>query len=146
MYFAHRRDSVAVGASATHNDDIRALGSWAFPQKPEFFLKPALGGWRTRSRRLFQQNDCSARSTEEEFAIKLEPLETSPELWASRQQVCSPEDVRRCQCELGDLRLLATAPRPDICARLAKLASKVYSQQSAVLKFASASHPKESAR
>ena len=33
------------------------------------------------------------------------------------------------QCKLGELCLLATVPRPDICARLARTASRVNSLQ-----------------
>merc|ERR1712215_525615 len=51
-------------------------------------------------------------------------LGTSPQLWAARQKLLSPEDVKLCQCKLGELCWLATVSRPDICARLAQLSSK----------------------
>ena len=37
----------------------------------------------------------------------------------------SPEDVKLCQCKLGELCWLATVSRPDICARLARISSRI---------------------
>ena len=39
------------------------------------------------------------------------------------------EEIRTHQCELGELRWLATAVHPDICACLPQLSSKVNSLQ-----------------
>ena len=74
---------------------------------------------------LFQANDFSARLTWVDLSSKSEPLETPPALLAARQQLLSVEDVLRCQRELGKLRRLAAASRPDISAPLARLALKV---------------------
>ena len=52
-------------------------------------------------------------------------METSPALWKRRQGPLSDEEKLLCQCKMGELCWLATASRPDICAQLAQLASKV---------------------
>ena len=65
---------------------------------------------------LFQANDFSARRARVDLSSKLEPLETPTALLAARQQLLSVEDVLRCQRELGELRRLAAASRPDISA------------------------------
>ena len=65
---------------------------------------------------LFQANDFPACLTWADLSPKSEPLETPPALLAARQQLLSVEDVLRCQRELGELRRLAAASRPDISA------------------------------
>ena len=74
---------------------------------------------------LSQDYSSSVTLTQKEFAEKLQPLGTSPQLWAARQKLLSPEDVKLCQCKLGELCWLATVSRPDICARLARIASRI---------------------
>ena len=74
---------------------------------------------------LRQEKDYSVRWTQVESTSKLAPAETSPGLRAARQRLPPPEDVLRRQCTLGELRWLVTALRPDICARLARLAPEV---------------------
>ena len=59
------------------------------------------------------------------FTKNLQPLGTSPQLWAARQMLFSPEDVNLRQCKLGELCWLATVSRPDICARLARVAPRI---------------------
>ena len=53
------------------------------------------------------------------------PMDTSPSLWASRQKPLGNEDKLPRQCKLGELCCLAAVSRPDICARLAHIASRV---------------------
>ena len=74
---------------------------------------------------LVQDSTFSVTLTQKEFTEKLEPLGTSPQLWAARQKLLSPEDVKLCQCKLGELCWLATVSRPDICARLARISSRI---------------------
>ena len=74
---------------------------------------------------LSQDNSFSVTLTQKDFAEKLQPLGTSPQLWAARQKLLSPEDVELRQCKLGELCWLATVSRPDICARLARIASRI---------------------
>ena len=66
-----------------------------------------------------------SRSRKAEFAKQLLPLAPSPALWTVRQKPLSGEEKLLCQCKMGELCWLATVSRPDICARLAQLASKV---------------------
>ena len=74
---------------------------------------------------LSQDSSFSVTLTQKDFAEKLQPLGTSPQLWAARQKLLSPEDVKLRQCKLGELCWLATVSRPDICARLARIASRI---------------------
>ena len=71
---------------------------------------------------LSQDNSLSVTLAQKEFAEKLQPLGTSPQLWAARRKLLSPEDVKLRQCKLGELCWLATVSRQDICARLARIA------------------------
>ena len=48
---------------------------------------------------------------------------------AARQKLLPSEDVHLRQSMLGELRCLATVSRPDICARLACIASRINSLQ-----------------
>ena len=110
-------------------------------------------------------NDYSARLTQADFSSKLVPLGTARALWAARRQLLSPEAVLRCRRKLGELCWLATTSRPDICARLTKLAPKGNSirrrdtyrvddlikaeqgwQPGAISKYASSSKPRDPAR
>ena len=72
-----------------------------------------------------QEADFSIELTQAEFATQLQPLETCPALWKARQRPLPDDEKLKCQCKLGELCWLATVSRPDICARLAQLASKV---------------------
>ena len=78
---------------------------------------------------LVQDSNFSVILTQGYFAKNLQPLGTSPELWAARQKLLSPEDVKMRQCKLGGLCWLATVSRPDICARLARIASRINALQ-----------------
>ena len=66
-----------------------------------------------------------------EFAKNFQPLGTSPELWAARQKLLSPEDAKLRQCKLGGLCRPATVSRREICAKLARIASRINSLQGA---------------
>ena len=68
-------------------------------------------------------------STQDEFAKNLQPMPTTPTLWAARQKLLPPEDVHLRQCKFGVLCWLATVFRPDICARLVRFASRLFSLQ-----------------
>ena len=78
---------------------------------------------------LAQNKDSSATLTLGEFARNLQPLPTAPKLRAARQQLSSVEDIKLRQCKPGELSWLATVSRPDICARLARIASHINSLQ-----------------
>ena len=67
--------------------------------------------------------------TQAKFSKQLKLLDTSPTLWKARQRYPSDEDKLRRQCEMGELCWLAAVSRPDICALLAQLASKLNNLQ-----------------
>ena len=50
-----------------------------------------------------EEKDYAARHTQKKFSSELRRLEAPPELRAARQQLLSPEDAHRCQCELEKL-------------------------------------------
>ena len=76
---------------------------------------------------LARESDPSVTQTQDEFAQNLKPLPASPQLGAARQKTLSTEDTEFRQCELGELCRLSTVSRPDICAHLARIASRVNS-------------------
>ena len=78
---------------------------------------------------LAQDNKFSVTPTQGEFAKNLQPLPATPKLWAPRQQLLSPEDVKLRQCKLGELRRPANVSRPVICAPVARIASRINSLQ-----------------
>ena len=104
----------------------------------------------------------SATLAKEDLAKDLQPLPTSPELWASRKYPLSTDEAKLRQCKLGASCWVAAVSRPDICARLARRASRITAlcgsdvyrnnelareagewQHATVLKCASSSHPLE---
>ena len=94
---------------------------------------------------LAQEGNFSVTSTKED----LKSISTSPEFWAAHQKLLSADGIKLCRCMLGEVCRLAAAPRPDICARLARPGSRVNSFRGSDvfrihdLKYASASCPKE---
>ena len=78
---------------------------------------------------LKQDHAPSATLTQSGFTTNLQPISTTPKLWAARQKLLSPEDAHMCQRKLGDLCWLATVSRPDIRARLARATSRINSLQ-----------------
>ena len=74
---------------------------------------------------LAQKADFSVDLTQAEFAQQLELLDAPPALWKRRRNPLTGKEKWLRQRKMGELRWLATASRPDICARLAQLASKV---------------------
>ena len=76
---------------------------------------------------LVQGNTFSVMLTQSDFAENLQPIPNSPKLWAARQKLLSPGNVHMRQCNPGELCWLAAVSRPDICARLARIASRINS-------------------
>ena len=74
---------------------------------------------------LAQKSDFAVELTQAEFTRQLKFMDTSPALRKRRQNSLSDEEKLLCQGKMGELCWLATVSRPDICARLAQLASKV---------------------
>ena len=108
-----------------------------------------------------QEKDFSAALAPAYFAKNLKLLPNCPALSAGRKNPLSMDYATLRQCKLGELRRVATVSRPDICARLARIAprnelwgSDVYRmnvlfrvaqewRRTTVLRYASASHPLE---
>ena len=118
------------GAFATHIGDILGCGEPGVMEKLRQFLELRFGELKLREKHCVrvgmefsQNNSFSVTLTQKDFAEKLKPLGTSPQLWDAPQKLLSPEHVKLCQCKLGELCWLATISRPDICARLARIAS-----------------------
>ena len=78
---------------------------------------------------LSRQGRLPVKFTRKEFKQNLQPVSTSPGLRASRREILSPEDIELRQCKLGELICLAAVSNPDICGRLARMASRVVSLQ-----------------
>ena len=74
---------------------------------------------------LAQEKDFSATLIREAFSKNLQLLPTSPALWAGRMHPLMADDAKLRQCVLSDLRWVAAVSRPDICARLARIASRI---------------------
>ena len=71
-----------------------------------------------------QRSDFSVGATQSAFTKGILPMDTSPTVWGNRQKPLGVEEKLPRQCKLGELCWLATASRPDICARLAHTASR----------------------
>ena len=78
---------------------------------------------------LSKENDFSVLLAQE-FTKGLNSIPTSPTLLASRRRPLSSGKIKMRQRKFGGLSWLVTASRPDICARLARIASGVNSSQS----------------
>ena len=72
-----------------------------------------------------QDSAFSVTLTRGDFAESLRPLGTSPQFWAARRKSLSPGNAKLRQSKLGELCRLATVSRPDICPRLARIASRI---------------------
>ena len=72
---------------------------------------------------LFQGSHFSLTGAQKVFANELPRMPTPPAMWTDRQYLPPIEDTRSCQCKQRGLRWLATASRPNTCARFANLAA-----------------------
>ena len=105
--------------------------AWCFGSRAEVFgktfwlLKLQESEFAQVGTGLPRGSDFSVGLTQSAFAEGLLPMGTSPTLRANRQKLLGVEDKLLRQCKLGELCWLATVSRPDICARLARIASRV---------------------
>ena len=128
----YKGEKEAAGISSSHIDYI--LGCVAsgvldptrhFPEQ-RFSPLEVLGNTFVHvGMELLQKADFSVTLTQAEVARQSELLDSSSAFWKRRQRPLSDEEKLLRQCKMGELRWLATVSRPDICARLAQLASKV---------------------
>ena len=75
--------------------------------------------------KLNQEGGFPATSTQEAYAKNLKPVPTPPKLSASRQRPLPAAHAKLHQSKLGDPLRLATASRPGICAKLARIGSRI---------------------
>ena len=69
---------------------------------------------------VLQKKDGSVEVAQETFSDLLCPIATSAPLRRDRNRPLNDEELQICQSKLGELCWLATASRPDSCARLAR--------------------------
>ena len=74
---------------------------------------------------LAQEKDFSGPSAREDFSENSKPLPTFPELRAGRKNPLAMGGAKLRQCKPGELRWPAATSLPDICARLARIASRI---------------------
>ena len=134
LFFIFRTTGSAVGVFATRTHDVLGGGEpdvliriRKFPGRRLGELKLQESSFLHVGMELAQESEFPAALTQDEFATNLQALPTSPQLWAARQEMPSIGDVKLCQCTHGELSWLATVSRPDIRARLARIASRVNS-------------------
>ena len=97
LFFVFRGHGQAVGAFATHIDDILGFGEPDILDKLRHFSGKRIGALKLQEGKfahvgmeLVQDSTFSVALTQG----SLQPLGTSPQLWAARQKVLSPEDVK----------------------------------------------------
>ena len=109
-----------------------------------------------------QERDFSATLTQKGLTKNLKSFPTSTEFRAGRKEPASLDEAKMRQCNLGEFCLVAAVLRPDICARVARIASRINSlfgsdvyringlvraakeqQRATVLKYASSAEPAE---
>ena len=135
-YFVLRRDGGAVGAIATHIDDILGRRENKVTCKTRVFLGRGLGRPEVQETscgcvgaELPQEEDFAGKLTQGETMSNLKPLLTSPEFWTARQHLLPQEAMNLRQCKSGEPCRLVTVYRPDIRARLARITPRINSQQ-----------------
>ena len=167
MYFVYGGSGPAADVPTTHIDDILGCGEPDILAKARKFpvgrfgkLEVQEGSFVHVGMELAHEKDFSATLTEADFAKNVKLLPTSPEPWAGRREPSSLDHIKLRQCKLGELCWVATVSRPDLCARLARIASRINAlcgsdvcrihglvravkdwQQATVLKYAPPSHP-----
>ena len=138
LFFVFRDQGLAVDVFTTDIGDILRCGApdalpkiREFPEQRFGTIKLLENSFVHVGMELEQADNFSVTLTHADFTKNLQHLGTSPELWAARQKLLSPEDAKLRQCKLGELCLLATVSRPDICATLARIASRINSLRGA---------------
>ena len=123
LYFVFRKMGSAVGAFATHTDDISGFREYDLLAKVRGFLVKRFGGMQVQEgsfvhvgMKLAQEEDFSVTLTQAAPTEKVKLLPTPPELWEGRKERLSMEYIKLRQCMLGELRWVATVSRPDMCA------------------------------
>ena len=134
LYFVYRAFGGAVGVLTPHIDDISGRDDREVSKLIGHFSERLFGDLKIKERdfvhagmEFSQDKDFSAPLTHQKPTDALKPIPTTTGVRAARQRPLTTEKIRVCQCRLGKLRWLASLSRPDICARLAHLVSRVNS-------------------
>ena len=167
-----RKTWIAAGVINPHIDDILWCAELdvlseirTFPERRSGELKLQESSFAHVGMKLAQESDFSVTLAQDEFAKNLQLLPTSPHLIAARHETPPIEDIKLRQCMLGEICWSAAVSRPDICARSARIASRVDSlqgsdvyrindltkpakvwQKAAILRYFSSSHTDTHAR
>ena len=132
--FVYRRSGLAVGVIATHNDDLLGRGErdilhamGEFPSTRSGTVTAQTDNFAHIGMDVPQEDDGSVANPQTTYADLLRPIAASPSLWKDRNSPLSDEELQICQGKLGEPCWLATASRPDICARLARFSANLKS-------------------
>ena len=127
MYFVYRKWGAAVGAIATHIDDVSGRG------EPDLLLEERLGKLAAEEgsfahvgMALSQEEEFPATLTQADSAKNPKPLPTSSASRAGREESLSMDFIKLRQCKSGEARRVIAVKLPDICARLARIASSIH--------------------
>ena len=101
LYFVHRSDGGAVGASTTHIDGIAGCGGQGAPSKTKVFSEARSGRLKLLPASVVhvgpevpQENDYSVLLTQASFASKLQPPETPPWITDISSSTVTPVSLR----------------------------------------------------
>ena len=126
VYFVFRKWGTAVGAIATHIDDVSGRG------EPDLSLEERLGKLAAQEgavahvgMELSQEEDFPATWTQADFAKNLKPFPTSSALRAAREESLAMDFTKLRQRKSGEVRRVIAVCPPDICALLARIASSI---------------------
>ena len=131
-YFVFRKEGGAVGAFPTHIGDFLGCGlpeslaeTRVFPEHRVVTMKVRVSPPVHVGMELPKGSNFSVKLKQGKFTKN--PPPSSPELWAVRRQLVSPEVIKwhKRRSSLGELFWLAIAPRTGIRASLAWIASRV---------------------
>ena len=115
LFSVFRETGSAVGAFTAHIDDIVGCGEPDVPSKIRQFAEQRFGELKLQESsflhvgaELAQRSDFSVAVAQDGCTKSLQPLPTSPQLWAARQKKLSMEDTKLRQCKPGGLCRAAT--------------------------------------
>ena len=115
LFFVFRAKSGSVGVFLTLIDDILGRGESNVLAKMRIPPEHRYREFKLQESSFVHVGVALARGhtfsvtlTQSEFATNLQPVPTTPKLWAARQKHLPPEDVHMRQCKLGELHWLAT--------------------------------------
>ena len=118
LLFVFRDQGQAAGVFTTHIDDILGCGEPDVLPKIRGFSGQRRGAMKLQENSfvhvgvgLRRDADFSATLAQVDFPKNLQPLRASPDFWAARRKLLSPEDAKLRQCKLGELCRLATVSR-----------------------------------